>query len=396
MLTAKKRNSKKLLTFCCIASILAVAFIGIASSQTQEAIMALAPSSYTAHLLGETFSINVTAVNVQNLSGWKAYVTWDQNALGFVSASEGAFLKDDQGNLFDSSSPKYGGNSLNDTVEVQDTRLSDTGVSGSGVLATLIFTINSPSVDSAITLHDTMYRDPSSNEIVHQVQNATVTLTPVGSLVANAGGDQTVNEDTVAILNASRTYPHEQNLTYTWTFLDGKPISLEGMVVTHVFDIPGIYPVNLTVIDLEGRTSSDSISITVRDTTLPVAIIALEGVLPNQTITVGQQVKFSGTGSYDPENGTIISYYWDVGSADVNDTFQLYTWAVTCEYHQAGTYNVSLTVTEDGGNNNTATFTITIRRASDPLDQTNVAILVAITAIVLVCSPTWLLRRRKR
>jgi len=395
MITTKEKKSRKLLTSFCISLILAVAFIGIVSAQTQEAIMALTPSSYTANVLGEEFAINLTAVNVQNLSAWKAYVTWDQNILGFVSASEGAFLKDDQGNLFSSSMSKHDGTMLNDTVEIQDSRLSNTGVSGSGVLATLIFTINSPSVDSPITLHDTVYTDPSSNEIAHQVQNAMVTFTPVGTLVANAGGDQTVNEDTLITLNASRTYPQEENLTYTWTFTDGKTISLDGMIVTYVFDIPGIYSINLTVKDLQGRTSSDSISITVRDTTLPVAIITLEGVLSNQTTKVGQQLTFSGAGSYDPENGTIVSYYWDVGSADVNDTFQLYTSGVTCEYHQPGTYNVRLTVTEDGGNNNTAMFTVTIRRANDPIDQTNLAILVAITVLVLVCSPMWLLRRRK-
>lgn len=56
---------------------------------------------------------------------------------------------------------------------------------------------------------------------------------------------------------------------------------------------------------------------------------------------------------------------------------------------------VARAATKNEGNNNTATFTITIRRADDPLDQTNVAILAAITAIVIVCSLTWLPRRRK-
>jgi len=393
----RRSLARALLTACCIISILAVAFTGVVSAQTQEPIMALTPSSYTAHVLGESFSVNITAINVHDLNLWNAYVTWDPAVLSFVGATEGAFLRDDQGNYFDSSMPKTGGNLLNNTVKVQDSRLSDTGVNGSGVLATLTFTINSPCVDSPITLNNTLFQDSAkpSNSIAHQVQNSRVTLTPIGSLVANAGGDQVVNEDTPVILNASKTYPQEENLTYTWTFLDGKLVSLNGMVATHVFDIPGVYPVNLTVTDREGNVSRDSIDITVKDTTLPVAIIALEDVLPNQTITVEQQVTFSGASSFDPENGTIISYYWDVGSGDVNDTFELSTSSVTCKYRQAGTYNVSLTVTEDGGNNDTATFTIYIRRGSDPLNQTNIAILAAITVIVLVCSPTWLLRRRK-
>ena len=394
MKTAKNRRMR-LLAPCFIASIILVAFIGVAAAQTQETTMALAPSSYTAHTIGEEFSINITAVNVQNLNAWWANIIWDQNVLTFVDAYEGPFLIDNQGNTFHSSLPKYGSNRLNDTVEVQEGRNSNTGVSGSGILATLIFTINSQSVDSPITLNDTLFRDPSSNSIVHQVQNSKVTLTLSGSIVANAGGDQIVNEDTAVVLNASRTYPQDENLTYEWSLMDRKPVFLNGMVVIHIFDLPGVYPINLTVTDSEGNMSRDSILITVKDTTLPTAIITLERVLSNQTITVGEQVTFSSAGSFDPENGTIVSYHWDTGTGTVTDPGQLQEPAVLCEFNQTGTFNVSLTVTEDGGNNGTATFTITIRRASDPLDQTNTAILAAITVMVLVCSPDWLLHRRK-
>jgi len=364
------------------------------SAQTQIAVLAIAPSNYTAHILGEKFSVNITVANINNLAGWKAQVSWDPSVLSFDGASEGAFLIDDQGNLFVWNIPKSGGKLVNDSVEIQDNRLSSTGVSGNGVLATLVFAINSPCVGSPITLNNTLLEDPNSNNLAHQVQNSEVTFTPAGSLVANAGGDQLVNEDTPVALNASRTYPQNDSLTFTWTFFDQKTIVLDGIVVTYVFDTPGIYPVILTVRDTEGNVSRDSVDITVRDTTLPKAIIELEGVSPNQSITVGQQLTFSGVASFDPENGTITSYYWDIGSFDINDTYKQYTSVVTGEYHQAGTYNISLTVTEDGGNNGTATFTITIRRASDPLDQTDFAILAGVTVLVLVCSPTWLLRRR--
>jgi PKD repeat protein len=397
MMTMKRKNGRLLVAYC-IIFILTMMISNVAVAQTQQAVMALSPSSYTAQNLGEEFSINITAIDVQNLYSWKANVSWDPVVLNlFGKPSEGPFLQSAGTTLFDSNLPLPEGSLLNGTAEIEDTLVtfSNTGVSGSGVLATLTFTINKRSVKSPIALDDTHFQDPSSTEIDHQVQNASVTLNTGAGPVANAGGDQIVNEDTQVILNASETYTEGQNLTFTWAFTDGKQVNLNGMIATHVFDMPGVYPVNLTVTDAEGRTSSDSIKITVRDVTPPVAKITLENILPNQTIEAGQQIVFSGSSSYDPKNGTIISYSWDLVGASVQDPAELIAPTVTCEYPQAGTYVVNLTVTEDGGNINMTTFAITIRRASNPLGSTIVAILVAVTAIVLVGSPAWLVRRRK-
>jgi len=392
-----KRGDSRVVISCHIVLVLTlVLFVPVSTqAQTQLTSLALTPPSFTAQVLGEKFSVNVTITDADNIAGWKAQVSWDPTVLSFSEASEGTFLIDDQGNLFEWRIPKSGGQLVNGSVEIQDNRLSSTGVSGGGVLATLTFTIHSQCIGSSIILSDTLLQDPASNSLAHDVQDSEVTLILVGSLVANAGRDIIVNEDVPVVLNASRTYPQDENLTYTWAFFDRNTVSLNGMIATYVFDIPGTYSVNLIVGDSEGNVSRDSIEITVRDITSPTAVIDFEGSLQNQAIAVGQQITFSGSRSFDQENGTIVGYYWDVGSLDINDTYQLYTPTVVGEYNQPGTYNVSLTVTEDGGNNNTAVFTIRVRRGSDPLSQMDVAILAAVTLLVMTLPTDWLLRRRK-
>ena len=84
--------------------------------------------------------------------------------------------------------------------------------------------------------------------------------------------------------------------------------------------------------------------------------------------TVGVPVTFNGNGSSDPD-GTIVQYDWDFGdgtSAPNAGPTPSHTYAT------AGTFTVSLTVTDDGGLTNTATTTATIvAAAQDPIADPN-------------------------
>ena len=73
------------------------------------------------------------------------------------------------------------------------------------------------------------------------------------------------------------------------------------------------------------------------------------------TGTTGQPVAFDGTGSSDPEGGN-LSYAWDFGDGVGTGTGPTpnYTYAT------AGTYPVSLTVTDNGGLSDSANSTATI------------------------------------
>lgn len=69
----------------------------------------------------------------------------------------------------------------------------------------------------------------------------------------------------------------------------------------------------------------------------------------------GNRLTFSGTESSDPD-GTIVSYEWDMGDGSTYTTA-----TVRHRFQQAGTYTVTLTVTDDSGMTNTATHTVQIR-----------------------------------
>jgi len=379
---------------CCIISFSLMSLFFVVSVKAQGTILALTPTSYTAQEIGEEFPINITISNVQNLWSWTAGLTWDPNDLSLVGQpAEGPFLKNVGQTLFVAEPTKNG--AIRETLQCQ--LYTEAGANGNGTLATLTFRINNETFLSPITLSNEILFGPLTGgvhpSIEHEVENATVTLGTQG-IRAIAGGDQTVNQGTSVTLNASRTMSQgEQNLTYAWTFFDRKPVTLEGIIVTYVFNTPGVYPVNLTVSDPEGRTSTDSITITVRDITPPVAIITLGGLSSNHETEVGQPILFNGTLSHDPENGTITSYVWSLGNG-----MTYFDSSFSYAYAQPGTYNVSLTVTEEWGNNNTSTVSITVLKANHPLSLFSDVggLLIVITVMVLIALPFWIDRAKHR
>jgi hypothetical protein len=402
MKTATTKINGKLIACCSACAIILFSFIPLftvacVKAQGTTTIVALAPSSYTAQKIGEEFAVNITVTNVQSLWSWNVGLTWDPNVLSLVSQPiEGSFLKKAGLTIFIAEPTKNG--EIRETLQCY-LYSNNIGASGSGILASLVFRIDKESYQSPITLDNSVLLAPSTGEIHssidHQVDNATVTLGAHG-FRAIAGGDQTVNQSEPVTLNASGTLSSEQNLTFTWTFVDRKPVTLNGIVVSYVFNIPGVYPVKLTVTDLEGRTSTDPINITVRDITPPVAVITLENVSPNQKIEVGQPVLFNGTRSYDPKNGTITEYFWNFGDG-MNDTDP----SISHTYGSPGTYNVNLTVTEDNAYadiSNSITTTIVVVKANHPLSLFSYVgvLLIILTTIVFITLPFWVGRVRRR
>jgi PKD repeat protein len=317
-------------------------------------------SEYTATQVGETFTLNLVITNVQNLWAWKVGVTWDPQRLSLVGQpTEGNFLQQAGFTLYVVMTPKTGY-----IKEMSCNLLVASGVSGSGVLATFTFSVTSQCVESPINLVNTTLLlpdvDPSTgtDQISHQVPQPAMTVSLfIGSgPVANAGLPQTVDEDTEMTLNGSKTLTGNQSVTFTWRFLDGGPKELNGTIVNYTFDIPGTYDVTLTVQDSTGATSDDTVQVTVRDITPPVPVISIDGDTSlSQTLLVGKRVTISGSQSYDPEGGRIVSYLWDTGG-ESNTIEQSFTY----QYDKAGTYNIALTVFDQRGNNS-ATKIVTIK-----------------------------------
>jgi len=162
-----------------------------------------------------------------------------------------------------------------------------------------------------------------------------------------------VNEE--IYFNASGSSdPDGTIVSYTWNFGDGS--SANGMEVTHQFADSGTYTVYLQVTDDSGNTGSTSKSISVSENQAPTAAF----VYSPTSAEVGERVHFNASDSYDPD-GTIVSYEWDFG-----DNGHGYYKEVNHIYNETGTYTVVLVVTDDSGNSDSVSKTITVVDNSTP------------------------------
>ena len=128
------------------------------------------------------------------------------------------------------------------------------GTTGTGV--TITHTYTEPGTYT-VTLNVT---DARSN---WDTDDVVITVVDVTSPVADAGPDQTVDEDTLVTLEGWRSTDNVGVISWTWTFIDVTPQTLTGENVTYTFTTPGIYTVTLEVSDAAGNHATDTVTITV-------------------------------------------------------------------------------------------------------------------------------------
>ena len=140
---------------------------------------------------------------------------------------------------------------------------------------------------------------------------------------------------------------------YAWDFGDGN--SGSGQIATHAYAADGSYQVTLTVTDNDGAVDATTQTVTVSDDgneVPPTAVIRL--VAEDLTVDV------DGTGS-STQNGSIVAYDWDFGDGAIG------TGATALhDYAAVGTYEISLTVTDEAGLSDSARETVTV---TDPGDD---------------------------
>ncbi|MDG6226259.1 MAG: PKD domain-containing protein, partial [Candidatus Thermoplasmatota archaeon] len=113
--------------------------------------------------------------------------------------------------------------------------------------------------------------------------------------VANAGEDVTINEGLSHIFSAELSTDDNLVMDAWWNFTyDGIWQNRTGLSFEFLFDIPGYYPVDLTVFDFRRNRDSDSFNITVLDVRLPNAVS--QGDL---FADEGSTLYFNGSGSWD-------------------------------------------------------------------------------------------------
>ena len=188
-----------------------------------------------------------------------------------------------------------------------------------------------------------------------------VTLTPLGPIgqapsaaftytPTNPPVNGWVNFDATASSD-----PDGSIVSYAWSYGDGSTDS--QAIAWNQFATPGTYVVTLTVTDNNGRTDTATQAVQVGAANLPpTAAFVFTPANP----AVNGWVQFDGSASADPD-GSIASHAWNFGDGH-NDTGPI-GWN---PFASAGTYTVTLTVTDDDGATDSVSQMIQVGTANLP------------------------------
>lgn len=116
----------------------------------------------------------------------------------------------------------------------------------------------------------------------------------------------------------------------------------------------GHYEVTLTVTDDEGLSDTVTKTVEVENIT-PRADFSLSTLFPNP----GEEVTLYGTESTDPD-GEIVDWDWEIETADGDIYTEDYDSQPTYTWEAEGSYEVTLTVTDNGDRTNTVTKTVDV------------------------------------
>ncbi|MCY4029240.1 MAG: PKD domain-containing protein [Acidobacteria bacterium] len=154
------------------------------------------------------------------------------------------------------------------------------------------------------------------------------------------------------VFDAGRTTSSRPIVAYDWQLGDGT--AARGRVVEHRYARAGVYAVTLAVSDDRGNSATATREVTVASGD-PMAAI---DVSPDRPV-VGRPVSFSGLRSVARPGRTIVEHAWVFGDAGA----EARGGSVTHTYRVAGTYVVTLVVTDDLGASSTASATVSVEAA---------------------------------
>jgi PKD repeat protein len=219
------------------------------------------------------------------------------------------------------------------------------GITGSGARATHAYNLPGTYV-VALTISDALNRSATTS----QVLTVGGGVTPSASFVTSPA---TPRIGQVVNFNASASLPAPGRTirTYGWDFGDGDTKTTSTPITTHDYLTSGAFTVTLVVTDDAGRVATATGSVTVASDA-PTADFTFSQLPPTSAHTV----RFDPSGSSAIQGRTITSYSWDFGDGSAPSTQA----TPTHTYGGAGTFNVTLTVTDSAGKTGKVTKTVTV------------------------------------
>jgi PKD repeat protein len=176
--------------------------------------------------------------------------------------------------------------------------------------------------------------------------------------VAVIAGPASFDEDTDQTFRAAPSSDNVGLVDFAWQVEDvGTVLEFSGALVNHRWEAPGTYAITLTVRDAAGNVGTATRALTVVDTTPPVAVANLPGVVDEDAA-----VTLDGSGSSD--NVGVVRWQWTV--EDLGGAVVFAQDPATYTFETPGTYRVSLAVVDAAGHGATATALVEVRDLTAP------------------------------
>jgi PKD repeat protein len=199
----------------------------------------------------------------------------------------------------------------------------------------------------------------------------TITVEDITNPVANAGPDNSTNEDSSIYFDGSASTDNVGVISYAWDIDASNGINwgspdYTGSTPSHTYFMPNAvgYTVTLNVTDAAGNSDLDTLTVIVYDITSPTANAG-----PDDTINEDAPYVFDASGSSD--NVGITNYAWDMDDSDgINwgspDYFGANLWNPVHTFLQPGVYTVTLNVTDGAGLSDIDQVQITVLDITSP------------------------------
>jgi PKD repeat protein len=182
--------------------------------------------------------------------------------------------------------------------------------------------------------------------------NVTVSA-PAGNAAPVASFTVSCTQNVCSFDGRASTDENAPTLTYSWNFGNGRTGS--GPVPNHTYTTAGTFTVTLTVRDEYGATGTTTGTVTITE---PAGNAAPNPVI-NPPACTGLVCNISGVGSADPNTGDSFTYLWDFGDGTPTSSAS----ATSHTFPAAGSYTVTLTVTDGWGRFNSTTRQVTVGAA---------------------------------
>ena len=194
---------------------------------------------------------------------------------------------------------------------------------------------------------------------INPVPDFTATVKSGTDDEGTAYNESNVEEDyTTVVFDASSSTDAVGIDSYSWDF--GDESTDTGNVTNHIFADPGDFNVVLTVTDAAGNNDSKTMTISVKDVTIPSAEFSWSytnetGGMVTGAAMEGEPTHFNATGSTDNSEGD-LTYNWNFG--DMSDSASGATTSHTFDNLTDDGFDVILTVTDASGNADVITYNI--------------------------------------